>query len=218
MVMNLLSQYKEMLNFVEININGKKVTTDKTSVKVAATLLNVTIDHAQGIYHLLDKGVYPSASALLRVIFETYIRAMWLEKCATDEQIVTFIEDDKILNEKKRAIHFSTMVSDVEEKYELPPYFTEIQKNTWSGLNSLTHGGMIQLHRYFDGKTIQHRYNDELINEAIQFSTFITCMAFAAFIDLSDDKDDSVTEELFKLIELWAFNKSLQPTAAPQVE
>ncbi|MFM5659880.1 hypothetical protein ACET8F_07020 [Aeromonas veronii] len=74
-------------------------------------------------------------------------------------------------------------------------------KNVWTGLNSLTHGGSILLHRSFDGKTIQHRYDNELVKEIIEFSTMLVCMAFAGLIELCEYPNSStVAEKLFEIV------------------
>jgi hypothetical protein len=207
--MNLLSNYTEMLRFVEKELDEMLITSDKPNIKAAATLLTVTIDHAQGIRILLEKGAYPSAAALMRVLFETYIRAMWISECANEKQVKTFINKDKVVSTEDKSIHFKDLVKAVEASHDLPAYLSEIQANVWSGLNSLTHGGNIQLARNFDGKTIRHCYDNELVNEVIQFSTMLTCLAFSGILDLANNKNgELVTDELLQLIEPWAFNKS----------
>jgi hypothetical protein len=177
-----------MLNFVEKELDEVLITSDMPNIKAAATLLTVTIDHAQGIRILLDKGAYPSAAALMRVVFETYIRAMWLRECANEKQVETFINKDKVVSTEGKSIHFKDLVKAVEASHNLPAYLSEIQANVWSGLNSLTHGGNIQLARNFDGKTIRHCYDNELVNEVIEFSTMLTCLAFSGILDLANNK------------------------------
>jgi hypothetical protein len=207
--MNLLSNYTEMLRFVEKELDEMLITSDMPNIKAAATLLTVTIDHAQGIRILLEKGAYPSAAALMRVLFETYIRAMWISECANEKQVKTFINKDKVVSTEDKTIHFKDLVKAVEASHDLPAYLSEIQANVWSGLNSLTHGGNIQLARNFDGKTIRHCYDNELVNEVIEFSTMLTCLAFSGILDLANNKNgELVTDELLQLIEPWAFNKS----------
>jgi len=207
MHMNLLSNYTEMLNFVEKKLDDVIVTTDKSNIKAAATLLTVTIDHAQGIRILLSNGAYPSAAALMRVVFETYIRAMWVWECANDKQVDTFINRDKIISSEGKTIYFKDLVKAVEASHGLPTYLSEIQANVWSGLNSLTHGGNIQLARNFDGKTIRHCYDNALVNEVIEFTTMLTCLAFSGILDLADNKNGELLfTELLQIIGPWAFN------------
>lgn len=219
--MELLPKYIEMLNFIEMEIDKARVTTHESGVKAAATLFTVTIDHAQGIRFLLEKGAYPSASALIRVLFESYIRAMWLWRCTDNYQVETFINEDKVVSKKGKNIYFKDLVKEVEKAHNFPEYLSKIQEDVWNGLNSLTHGGAIQLHRNFDGKTIKHCYDDELIDEIIEFTTMITCMAFAGLMDLCEQQNASeVSGRLFEMIGPWALSKPDYPDGvnAPIIE
>ncbi|MBT0029675.1 hypothetical protein J4H24_23065 [Vibrio alginolyticus] len=209
--MNNLQKYIETLDIIESNIVKIKITTDKVSVKAAATLFAIVLDHAQGIKFCLSNSAYPSAFSLLRIIFETYIRGMWLEKCANDMQLDKYINEDKLVSKNNKRINFGDMVLEVEAAHELPAYFSEIKDNIWSGLNSLTHSGSIQLNRNFNGRSIAHCYDDEHINEAIEFSTMIACMSFAQLSDLATKTDgDLQMEKLMEFVESWAFNKAFK--------
>jgi hypothetical protein len=206
--MKLLPNYIEMLNFIEVEIDKVRITTSETEIKAAATLLVTTVDHAQGIRFLLERTAYPSASALMRVLFETYIRAMWLWKCADENQVDSFINEDKVVSKTGKNIYFRDLVKAVEQAHGFPEYLSKIQENTWKGLNSLTHGGSIQLRRNFDGQTIKHCYDEEIVDELIEFSTMLTCMAFAGLMDLCDHQNGpEVSGRLFELVEPWALNE-----------
>ncbi len=206
--MNLLSKFIEALVFVEKELDGMTITSDRPNIKAAATLLAVSVDHGQGIRFLISNGAYPSAAALMRSTFETYIRAMWIWKCANQKQVDTFINKDKIISVNGSSISFKELVKEVEFSHEFPAYFSKIQTKVWSGLNSLTHGGNLQLAQNFDGKSIRHCYDDKLIDEMIQFTTMLACMAFAALLDLSDNKNgEEIADQLALLLEPWVFTK-----------
>lgn len=211
--MNNLDKYIETLNIIERDIVGIKIKTSKVSVKAAATLFTVTLDHAQGIKNCLVGKAYSSAFALLRVLFETYIRAMWLEKCADEKQLNKFINDDEIVSKKNKKLYFKDMILEVESLHKLPVYFSEIAKYTWSGLNGIIHSGSIQLHNNFNGSTIQSGYDDEHINEAVEFSTMISCMAYAGLCDLATSPNSGLeSEKLIAFVQSWSFNMAGNPT------
>jgi hypothetical protein len=206
--MSYLPKFIETLDIIENHIVKMKIETKEVSVKSAATLFAVALDHAQGIKFCLNNSAYPSAFALLRVLFETYVRAMWLEKCANSEQLEKYINEDQLVSKTNGKIFFGDMVLEVEATHELPVYFSEIKKNIWSGLNSITHSGAVQLHRNFSGSSIQHCYENDHIDEAIEFSTMIACMSFAALCDLATNINGEVeSEKLMEFVQSWAFNK-----------
>ena len=209
---NNLQQLSKVLNFVEEKLETFTFKNDKASTNAAAILFIISIDHAQGISFLLKEKAYPSAFALLRSVFETYIRGMWISNCANDFQVAQFIERDRLLTKVKKNLTFNDMVSEVETVYRLPEWFSKIKKQVWSGLNSLTHSGSIQLHKNFDGKTIRHCYDDKHVNEAIDFTTFVLCMAFGALMNLTTSTTENETiEELWGMVRPWIFDKTLQP-------
>lgn len=80
--MNYVPEFRKLLDFVEGSLSGTKIVTKKSRDKVALSLMNVTLDHAQGICTLLERGVFPPSMALQRDIFETSIRSIWIQKYA----------------------------------------------------------------------------------------------------------------------------------------
>ena len=206
--MNNLSKFIEALNFIEEHLITFRVNTDQVNITASAVLFAVTLDHAQGVKFLLKNNAYPSAFSLLRVIFETYIRGMWVQRCANEFQLDQFIKKDKIITKDSKALNFGDMVLEVERAHTLPTYFSEIKNHTWAGLNSLTHSGRIQLHNNFDGKSIGHCYDNDRVNEVIDFTMMLACMSFAALIDLSNDVNgEKLSQKLMVLVKPWAFNK-----------
>ena len=176
--------------------------------------MNVALDHAQGICTLLEKKIYPPAMALQRVLFETYIRAVWIEKCASDQQVDRFIKSDRIAFNAKKDIPFLTLIEQVEAAIGAQSMFSEVKASAGKILNSSTHGGMRQVDGYFDGNTIQHTYDLQLVNEMARLSTLFTCMSFSAILDITKHpRGDTLAEAIVEIISPWAFNKSIQPTA-----
>ena len=214
MLMSCVPEFRKLLDYVEVSLSDVKLVSMKPRGKIALSLMNVALDHAQGICALLEKGIYPPAMALQRVIFETYIRAIWIEKCATDQQVSRFIKSDRIALNAKTDLPFSTLIKDVESAIGTTTLFSEVKENAGKILNSSTHGGMRQVDGYFDGNTIQHTYDRVIVNEMARLSTLFTCMSFSAILDITENpKGEELAEKLFELINPWAFNKSFQPTA-----
>lgn len=204
--MSHLPKFVETLDIIEDAIAKMRINTKEVSTKVAATLFAVALDHAHGIKFCLSNSAYPSAFALLRVLFETYIRAMWIAKCANEEQLKKYLDEDKLVSKTNGKLMFGDMVLEVETAHELPEYFSKIKDHVWSGLNSFTHSGALQLQSNFSGSSIRHRYEKEQINEAIAFSTMIACMSFAALCDLATNTNGEVeSEKLMNSVKSWVF-------------
>ncbi|TFH89449.1 DUF6988 family protein [Vibrio ouci] len=179
-------EFTNLLDCIERELSTVKFKDAGTRVRLASALYTLVIDHAQGIRLLIEGRGYPSSSALLRVVFETYIRAAWFENCATDEQIKHFIDHDEILSPDKRKLSFGQLVDAVDIALDTDSYFSQVKATTWKGLNSLTHSGILQAERCVKEKSITYNYSTRQINEALEFSSMLVGLASGSLIDLSD--------------------------------
>lgn len=68
--------------------------------------LQRSLEHFQSMILLMRREQYNSALALRRVLYETYLRGLWISRCAPDEVIVAARKDnfeipDELLKRKK---------------------------------------------------------------------------------------------------------------------
>ena len=103
--------------------------------------LSLTQEHQRSIVHLVSRGMYGSAASMLRLMFEGYIRGLWLAYCASNSDLARFKKDFPV-----KDIH--DMVKHVAEVAlrcsEVPG-----RKNQDLGcLTAFTHCGVRQLARY----------------------------------------------------------------------
>ena len=71
-----------------ILINGSSITTTATTTlktRVSLSLLHLSLEHCRGITSLIRYEVFGSALALLRPQVEAYIRDVWFDRCAQEE-------------------------------------------------------------------------------------------------------------------------------------
>ncbi|MGE6136806.1 hypothetical protein [Aeromonas rivipollensis] len=54
--------------------------------------------------------------------------AMWIWRCADEEQVLKFISDDKIVDGNNKGISFRGLVEAVEVENCFPAYLSEVQK------------------------------------------------------------------------------------------
>ncbi len=59
-------------------------------VRAAASCLAIAQEHHHSIVLLVKHSLYASSFALIRVVFEAYVRGKWLALCATDAQVQQF--------------------------------------------------------------------------------------------------------------------------------
>lgn len=143
---------------------------------------------------------------MMRIQFETFVRACWLLNCATDSEIEKFTENDNLLADDKRNLEFGTILREVESKLDLGSTLTEIKKSSWKALNSYTHGGLHQADRRFNGLTIEQHHDPEQVDECVKFSAMLTFLGFCQMVDICENGQlDKETLELYESIKGWVF-------------
>jgi hypothetical protein len=207
--MNILSNYRKMLEFIDEKAHGMKTTASDRNA-TAGSLYDVAHEHAKGICTLLENHHYASAYALIRSLFETFVRAAWILHCATDSEVSTFVNDDKIELDSKEKFYFGDMIESVEEVKNWPNTLSGIKVHAWKALNSYTHGGQFQITRRYNGATIEPHHDSEQMDEVCRFSAMIAFLTFAEMVGMSDDPElDISSEVLYEQIRPWCYNKAI---------
>jgi len=150
------------------------------------------LEHQKAIILLIAKKYYGSAFSLIRIIFETWVRSLWLNYCASEQEIEKFKKNK--LNKK-----FYELVEEVEK---VDGYkggtISKAKKAGWQAMNSFTHSGYTQVERRFGEYSIEPNYDTEEINEAINFTnaTGLLCCLEIAFLA----NDEQFSSELLEKI------------------
>lgn len=205
--MSLLPEYRNMLAFIDPKVHEYASACCQRSA-IAGALYDVANEHAKGICTLFENNHYASGFALMRSLFETFIRAAWLLHCATDTELETFAEKDKVELESKERFTFGDMIKAVESAKDWPDTLSGIKEQAWGALNSYTHGGQFQVTRRYDGNTIQPHHDPEQVDEVIRLSAMLTFLTFFEIAGISkNEKLHRFVEELYGQISPWCFNK-----------
>jgi len=119
------AELQELTNEIEILPTVKNRT--------ASACFGIAQDHHAAIVFLMKNTFYSSSFALLRSLFEAYLRGLWLKHCATEEQANDFL---------KGVEPPKTMVAEIE----IIPDFSDgvlsrIKKENWSFMCAFTHTG-----------------------------------------------------------------------------
>ncbi|PCJ86072.1 MAG: hypothetical protein COA54_09535 [Thiotrichaceae bacterium] len=178
-----------------------------------SAMLFVSFNHCDGIQILVQKKNFASAYALVRPLLETSFRAIWLHRCANEQQIQECMEKDKWKS-----------AWDLVQEIEAYNGNTPILSNIWSEMrplmHSYTHGGVQNAFRQLgDGNSVTPNIPDIEVFQLMQTVGLMSWLILAEVIDLSKNSDQlKLFEELGKGLNQWAFNKSIQPTANASVD
>lgn len=169
-------------------------------------MLYVAFNHCDGIQILAQKKNFASACALLRPLLETSFRAMWLHRCATEEQVQNCMENDNWKSARDLA-------QEVEAKNGNTPILSNIWSDLRPMLHSYTHGGVQNALRQLGFEnSITPNLTDLEVFQLMQAVGLLSWMLLVEFIDLS--KNEKLLDSLENLsvgLSEWAFNKQRQP-------
>lgn len=93
----------EVLTNVTSGLDFKRLST---RLLFESLYLHRSLEHFQSMFLLIEREQYNSALALRRVLYETYLRGLWVSRCASDEVIIAARKDnftipDKLLKRDK---------------------------------------------------------------------------------------------------------------------
>ena len=95
MLAKRIDQSEELIRWLDRLIETLSVPTNDRAV-IAASCQDVALEHHKSIVLTTTAQFYGSAFALVRIEFEAYVRGQWLRYCASDDEVATFKEFDRL--------------------------------------------------------------------------------------------------------------------------
>lgn len=129
---------------------------DGTSrLQATKALAGLGFEHALGLKHLVAAGLYTSAAALLRVQYESLVRALWVLYVATDNEAELMIAEltQETAKQASKIPMLSQMLGAIAEKAPHAPvaHLKEFKHYSWRPLSSFVHGGIHAVNRHEKG-------------------------------------------------------------------
>lgn len=169
------------------------------SVLVPGLFYDLAIEHHFSIIQLVSSRLFASAFALARAEFEALVRAGWMHRRASAEDVTSFAE--KGIWPK---ITFGEMVAAIEEHEDFADKFlSTLKTSTWKAMNDFTHGGLRQISNRWkqdaDGtRTIEPDFDPDQVVELIRVAGTLSLIALRQIGELAGKKDlvDEVNQML----------------------
>jgi|SRR5882724_654107 len=178
----LLGQSKVLIQWLDEQINGTEFESEVRS-QIAVSCLDLTLEHQKSIVVLISQSFYGSAFALVRVIFEAYVRGVWLYRCASDADLELF-KDDKLDQKKK----IGKLIGDLEK---LPGYNRGVlskAKTEWfNAMCSYTHSGYLAARRRLIEDAVTPNYAEDQITEVLKWANALGIMAAIELAQMADN-------------------------------
>jgi hypothetical protein len=171
-----------------------------TRTKLVSSMLFVSLNHCDAIQLLAHKRNFASANALLRPLFETTFRAMWLHRCATDTQV-----EKCIINDKWKSPW--VLIQEVESRLSMTPLLSRMWEDMRPFMHSFTHGGIQNAARQVSpNNTITPNLRDEEVRQLMQKVGVFSWVILKEIIDLTDSENlVRDFEQIGMSLNEWAF-------------
>ena len=187
--MNDIDQIQNALAFIDTEIIKLKGPGD-VRTRVFCALSDVAMEHGKSIYVLIRQELYSSAHALVRVMFETGVRSLWISKIATEDELEKYIAKDEIEDLNMRA-----MTKVVDDYYKLGGVLIDTHKQVWGPANSFTHGGILQVRKRLEGGVIAAVWDEKSERHLCQLIGLILLLLYTETLKVMNPSDRVLQED-----------------------
>ncbi len=160
----------------ELNSLFELAQSNPTSrMSASRVMCGVSFEHAESVKLLIVAGNFTSAVCLLRLQYESLVRAIWILFAASEqavEKLQSQLNHENIVLAEKLPM-LSSMLTELEGKGppEVAAQLLEFKEYSWKHLSSYVHGGIHAMSRHSKG------YPDALLVQAIKASNGLSLMA-----------------------------------------
>lgn len=165
---HLAIQHSEsLIRWLDGAIDGVELQANDR-VRIAGACLDLAMEHHKAIVLLAAHQLFGSAFALLRLVFEAYVRGVWLHRCASSAEIRDF-ESGNIGH-----LRFDQLLSRVEAIDGFHDgILSAAKQKSWRAMNDFTHSGYIHATRRNQEATIEPNYSEDEIVKVIGFANAV---------------------------------------------
>ena len=170
----------------EKNVGG----SDRRTLLMA--YFDICMEHIQSIHVLVKAKLYGSAFALVRPFYETYYRALWMLKIATNDEV------EKIMKGKFNFLNMGTKIKELDSIYTGTDFFDNLKSDSWGAMNDYTHSGILQLSRRWTNDELAPNYEESEIVEVLNATRMV--LLLFTFVVLKEHKYNDEAEKVNTLI------------------
>jgi hypothetical protein len=180
-----------------------------------AAYVDIALEHHEAIWLLRQSSLIGSAIALVRPVYDTYLRALWINAVATPEQIERASRDElkfppmHQLRDNIKKAYFGTPAWQDAENAKVIKRFFEFFEALWRILSSYIHSGGRQLARRFTGDQVKPSYSDSEIAQALNLPTMALMLLLRVFFVEMKCHDEANEIEMLLMQYFAEFNQRL---------
>ncbi len=191
----LIAKSEKLIQWIEKQMDGLGINSEERA-RLASGCLDTALEHQKAILLLVSKSLFGSAFALVRLLFEAYIRGIWLHRCASTLELELF-------KAEKLGKSFGTLIEEIEriDGFE-EGVLSGTKLKSWKAMNSFTHSGFMQIARRNTASTIEPNYTEDEIVEAVNFAIAIGLLSAIETAHLA--KSEGLMNSVLEKVEEWS--------------
>ena len=149
--------------------------------RTGAKILQHSLDIDDAILILLDAQLPGPALTLVRPLFESYVRGVWLLQISSDNEIEEFING--------KCPTFYELLEAIGNDQQSGGAWIHANKNAnWSSFNDLTHGGNQHVKRRNTQEAIEPNYPESELEALIRFGIEVRIRIGCILLSLMNDE------------------------------
>jgi len=135
-------------------------------------LCDISFQHAKSLRVLYDQSLDNTATAILRIQFESVVRLMWLHFAATEKFIESYAGSIDVDKPPKDFPTITEMIEKIKNAGIKGPgeMLEEFKVTAWKGMNNHIHNGYLALSRHVNS------YPEKLVIQIISNSNALNLM------------------------------------------
>jgi hypothetical protein len=165
--------------------------------RLLAGYVDIALEHHEAIWLLMERKLTGSALALARPVLDCWIRALWINAIATDQEI-ELASRDKFTFPRMREMYdkIKPVYSQADTREDIDELFQYVER-LWKILSSYTHSGGRQVARRFTRDQVKPSYTDIELAQAFNLPTMVILLLMRAFfMSMGDQRDADETQTL----------------------
>lgn len=183
--MHLILERSEQLDSEIISkFTPYKSTNNKDQITQICS--DLSFQHAKSLRVLYDLELDGTATAILRMQFESVVRLMWLHFSAPDSFIQSYAGSIPVDNPPKDFPTITEMLEKIKRSGVKGPGETleEFKEVAWRGMNNHIHNGYLALSRHVNS------YPEKLVIQIVRNSNALNLMTAMVLARIEQSQDD----------------------------
>jgi hypothetical protein len=142
--------------------------------------MDIALEHHEAVERLAKSNLNGSAFSMVRLVFDTYLRSLWLNAYATEARMKQACRDklkwpkmEEMRDEIKQAYYDE---ADSPEEAARRDNFFQILKDGWPIMCDYTHSGSRQIAWRFTNNELKPAYSEGAVAEAVNLTTVAVLM------------------------------------------